>query len=52
MGRRRSISLILKTKRGRSTRLGLRIPNIFRPPLKIRMIHLIMIIGIGTRIVG
>jgi len=52
MGRGRSISLVLKTRRGRSARLGLRILNILRPPWKIRMIPLTMIIGIRIRVVG
>jgi len=52
MGRKRSISLVLKTKRGRSARLGLRILNILRFAGKVKMISPTMVIGIRVRIVG
>jgi len=41
----------LKTRRDRSTGLGLTILNILRPLLKITMIPLIMIISIRIRII-
>jgi len=52
MGRRRSISLVLETRKGRSTRLGLRILNILIPPGKINMISPTIIIGIRITVIG
>jgi len=51
-GKRRSVPLVLETRRGRSTGLSLRILNILRPSGKAKMISPTMVIGIRVRIVG